>query len=92
MIKFQNSVFIDTENCGSAVGYYITTREYTPKDKPTEYTMSASVVLSDCSHKIDWNFGDDSMAMEKIDAVIGMLQEFRKKLVETEKIISRLNK
>ena len=34
MIVQQNSVFIDPENCGSSIGYYITTSEYTPKDKP----------------------------------------------------------
>lgn len=90
MIKQQNNVFIDPENCGSSVGYYISTSEYTPKDKKTEYSLSATVVLADCSHKIDWGFGIEDV--EKIDAAIAMLQEFRKKYLETEKLVNKLNK
>ena len=37
MIVQQNNVFIDPENCGSSIGYYITTSEYKPKDKPPIY-------------------------------------------------------
>ena len=48
------------------------------------------MVLTDCSHKIDWVFGEDSI--EKIDTAINMLQEFRKKYIETEKLINKLNK
>lgn len=76
MIKQQNSVFIDPENCGSSVGYYITISEYTPKDKPAEYSISSSIVLADCSHKIDWSFSRGDV--DKIDAAICMLVEFRK--------------
>jgi hypothetical protein len=90
MIVQQNSVFIDPENCGSSIGYYITTNEYKPKDKPAVYSTSATIVLADCSHKIDWNFGEDSTA--KIDAAISMLQEFRKKYIEAEKMTAKLNK
>jgi hypothetical protein len=90
MITQQNHVFIDPENCGSGVGYYISTSEYTPKDKKTEYSFSATVVLSDCSHKIDWSFGSESVA--KIDSAISMLQEFRKKYLDVEKLVSKLNK
>lgn len=90
MITQQNNLFIDPENCGSSVGYYININEYTPKDKPTRYSISATVVLADCSHKIDWNFNQGDV--EKIDAVIRMFQEFRKKLVDTEKTIKNLNK
>lgn len=90
MLRQQNSLFIDPENCGSSVGYYITINEHTPKDKPTRYSLSSTVVLTDCSHKIDWNFGEGEL--EKIDNAIGMLQEFRKKYVETIKLIAKLNK
>ena len=90
MLKLQNSVFIDPENCGSSVGYYITISEYTPKDKPPTYSISSTVVLADCSHRIDWGFGAGDT--EKIDAAIDMLQEFRKKFAETEKLVKRLNK
>ena len=90
MLKQQNSVFIDPEDCGSSVGYYITINEYSPKDKPTEYYISSTVVLADCSHKIDWGFSKGDV--DKIDSAIAMLQEFRKKFLETEKLIAKLNK
>lgn len=90
MLKQQNNVFIDPETCGSSIGYYITVGEYTPKDKPVKYSMSANIVLTDCSHKLDWNFAEEQV--EKIDSAIAMLQEFRKKYLETEKLITKLNK
>lgn len=90
MIKQQNSVFIDPENCGSSVGYYITVSEYSPKDKPVQYSLSSTVTLADCSHKIDWGF--DKGGVDKIDTVIKMLQEFRKKFLENEKLVTKLNK
>jgi hypothetical protein len=90
MITQQNNVFIDPQNCGSSVGYYIAVDEYKPKDKSTIYSVRASVVLTDCSHKIDWCFSADSV--EKIDNAISMLQEFRKKYIEIEKTVSELNK
>ena len=86
----QNSVFIDPENCGSSVGYYITVSEYERKDKPIEYSTSATVVFANCSHKIDWSFGGGGL--DKIDSAIKILQEFRKKYAETEKLVGKLNK
>ena len=91
MLKQQNHVFIDPENCGSGIGYYLTINEYTPKDKPTNYSLGATIVLSDCTHKIDWGFSDDT-TVEKVDVVISMLQEFRKKYVEAEKMVEKLNR
>ena len=86
----QNHVYIDPKNCQSGVGYYVTVDEYSPKDKPTVYSVSANVVLEDCSHKIGWDFGAGDI--DKIDAAIGMLTEFRKKFLETEKLVAKLNK
>jgi hypothetical protein len=86
----QNSVFIDPENCGSSLGYYITINEYKPKDKPTVFSMSSNVVLSDCNHKIDWGF--DDAAEDKIDVVIEMLKEFKKKYVATKTMVQKLNR
>lgn len=86
----QNNVFIDPENCGSSIGYYIHIDEYAPKDKPIQYSIAATVVLADCSHKLDWTFGDD--AEDKIDAAFDMLKEFRKKYIETKTMVSKLNK
>ena len=90
----QNSVFIDPKNCGSFVGYHIHMDEYTPKGKPTRYSMSATVVLADCVHKIDWTFNEDDKIgqINKIDLAIGLLQEFRSQFIETEKLIVKLNK
>jgi hypothetical protein len=91
----QNNVFIDPNDCGSSIGYHIKINEYTPKDKPIEYSISATVVLADCSHKIDWNFNEDAEegdAIEKIEAAVSMLQEFKKKFIETQKLVSKLNK
>jgi len=90
MITQQNSLFIDPESCGSSVGYYIKIEEYEPKNRPTEYSTSSTVVLTDCSHKIDWNF--ESGKINKIDAAIKILQEFRRKYLETEKMVLKLNK
>ena len=90
MVRLQNNIFIDPESCGSSIGYYITVNEYHPKDNPVEYSLSANVILADCSHKINWSFDKDKL--EKIDAALGMLQEFRKKYIETEKLIAKLNK
>ena len=81
----QNHVYIDPR-----VGYCVAVYEHTPKDKPTVYSVSANVVLEDCSHKMGWGFGAGDI--DKIDAAIGMLTEFRKKFLETEKLVAKLNK
>lgn len=88
----QNNVFIDPGNSGSSVGYYINIHEYTPKNKPTEYSISAAVVLADCSHKIHWGFADTDDPIEKTEAAISVLQEFKKKYIETQKLVNKLNK
>ena len=90
MYNQQNSVFIAPEECGSSIGYYINVNEYSPKNKPTHYSLAATVVLTDCGHKIEWSFCDDKV--DKIDAAIHMLQEFRKKYIQTEKLISKLTR
>jgi hypothetical protein len=90
MFTQQNHIFIDPENCGSGIGYYLSVSEYTPKSGKTEHSVSATVVLTDCSHKIDWSFSGESV--EKIDDTIKMLQEFRKKYIEAQKMIKALNK
>lgn len=92
MIQQQGHIFIDPESCGSSVGYYITINEkYKAKETDkTKYSMSAIVVLADCSHKIDWAFEED--CLDKIDTAIAKLQEFRKKYIETQKHVEKLNK
>jgi len=91
----QNNVFIDPQECGSSVGYHLHIDEHERKDKPSTYSLSATVVLADCNHKIDWTFfsgDDDTNNTDKIDAAIKMLQEFRKKFVDAQKMLNRLNK
>jgi transposase len=91
-LKQQNSVFIDPENCGSSVGYYITIGEHhNPKTEKDVHLLYATVVLTDCNHKIVWSFSGNGET-DKIDSAISMLQEFRKKYIETEKLVAKLNK
>jgi hypothetical protein len=91
LIKYQNHVYISPEDCGSGVGYHITTSEWKDqKTGKTEYSLSASVKLSDCNRMIDWDFRDDGE--EKINSAISMLQEFRKKYLDTKKVVEELNK
>lgn len=90
-IKFQNHVYLDPSECGSEVGYYITTSDYTDKKTgKTEYSINATVSLADCNRKIDWSF--HSEAVDKIDEAIAMLQEFRKKYLTAKKAIDNLNR
>ena len=93
-INQQNHVFIDPEECGSSVGYHLTLSEFTSKNSSPEFYVSATVVLADCNRKIDWSFADleANKNIEKIDAAIGMLQEFRKKYLDAHKMVTKLNK
>jgi hypothetical protein len=92
----QNSVFIDPENCGSSVGYHIVISNYErTKDNKTAvtYNLSGTVTLADCNHKIDWDFGNSSdNPVEKIDAAIDMLMEFRKNYIVMQKQYAQLSK
>jgi hypothetical protein len=88
-IQQQNSTFIDPQNCGSMVAYRIWVDEYTDTKNKTIYTQYGEIVVTDCSRKIDWGFqGDD---LDKIDAAIVMLQEFRKKYAGMIKYVKQLN-
>ena len=88
----QNNIFIDPENCGSSVGYYLGISEYTDKKAgKTTHSIFANVVLTDCTRRIDWSFNDND-GLSKIDAAIKLLQEFRKKYADTEKMVKQLNK
>ena len=90
MIQNQNHMFIDSAECGSSVGYYLHINEYeSTKESRTEYSLQATVVLTDCNHKIDWSFNDGE---EKIDNAIHMLQEFRKKYLAAKAMVENLNK
>jgi hypothetical protein len=90
----QKHIFIDPKNCGSSVGYYITISEYeNKKEKKIEHNLTGIVVLADCSHKIDWAFdGVDNDQIEKIDAAIGLLQDFRKQYRAAAQMVSNLDK
>jgi hypothetical protein len=89
-IQHQNSVFIDPEECDSSVGYHLELSDYENKGK-TVHSIHGTVVLTDCSHKIAWDFGNEDH-VAKIDAAICMLQEFRKKYVDIKKMADKLSK
>jgi hypothetical protein len=85
----QGHKFLQPEMCGSSVGYYVVLSDYTNKEKTT-YNLSATVALTDCNHKIDWAFEDDSL--EKIDLAIDTLKEFRTKYIAMQKMYAKLSK
>jgi len=88
--------YIDPEGCGSTIGYRIWTEKWTPSKGDPTYTIAATVELSDCNRKIEWDFGIDSTKIDgtetlcKLDTAIGMLEEFRKELVATQKQCKKL--
>lgn len=88
----QNSVFISPHDSGSSIGYYLKLeKDKNHKTKKINYSLNATVVLSDCAHKIDWDFyGEDDFDLEKIDAAIRMLKEFRERYVSVKKELNKL--
>jgi hypothetical protein len=89
--QVQNSRFIHPESCGSAVGYYITVSEHRNKygsKETVSFDLTATIVLSDCSHKIEWTFCEDQL--DKVDAAIDMLKDFRRNLNFANNMVERL--
>jgi len=67
--------YIDPSDCSSSVGYKI-----------TEHAngFNAEIELSDCGRKIQWYFSKDT-GLQKIDAALEMLSNFRKHFVTATK-------
>jgi hypothetical protein len=81
-IKFEpilyasDSKYIDPIGCDSKVSYKLV---------GNSYGLEAEVSLSDCNRHISWSFNEDPDALDKIDAAIGALCEFRKLLGSSQK-------
>ena len=91
----QNHIWIDPENCESAVGYHIHVDEYTPKGAAAIHSVHGTVSLSDCHRKIEWGFSESEGSrgsIEKIDEALEMLMEFRKEYIAANKLATELNK
>jgi hypothetical protein len=74
-----DAIYIDPTNCDSQVSYKINYVEY-GEGADKKKSLNASVLLSDCSRRIDWYFNGDEDSLEKIDKAIGMLNVFRRNL------------
>lgn len=75
------AVYLDPQDSGSVVGYSITSFRQ----------LHASVDLSDCNRKISWMFDNSpgNKALEKVDAVLKIMTEFRQDLVSARKAFNR---
>jgi len=78
-----NSVQLDPTSCGSMIGYTIVLNGE---------SLVGEVTLTDCNHMINWSFGDYEGGVEKVDAAISILSEFRKHYVKAEAEAEALKK
>jgi hypothetical protein len=85
-IHIHGGRFIDPIDCGSTVAWVVDVTVSPPQpDHAREYerdgrvTLSASISLSDCNRRIEWDMSGnrDCTALQKIDAAIAELQDFR---------------
>ncbi len=86
---FAESIYIDPANCDSQVSYKINRTSYGDPERPG---INASVLLSDCSRRIEWYFNGDDEYIEKIDRAIDLLNVFRDLLASEVKKLNRQNK
>lgn len=63
-------VYIDPLDCGSTIGYAITTGRG---------GVRGTINLSDCNRQIEWYF-DKNSSSDKIDKAISILQNFKRTL------------
>lgn len=70
-----DSIYIDPASCDSQISYKINLQTYKGKQN-----LNASVLLSDCSRRIDWYFGHEESSLAKLDKAIKFLNTFRRKL------------
>jgi Iap family predicted aminopeptidase len=61
-----SSAYIDPLNADSTVSYKVLVSD----------SVWGSVLLTDCTRKIEWYFGVDD-SIEKVDRAVAMLQEFK---------------
>lgn len=77
---FHDAAYIDPTDCDSQVSYKINLNEYKHDDGTVKKSINATVLLSDCSRRIDWYFGETDQSLEKIEKAIEMLSAFRRLL------------
>lgn len=85
--------FLDPLNCGSTIGWYVSTR--TSYGQENKVVAEGTVVLSDCSRKIEWSFDREdtfNQNVEKIDKAIDMLMAFRRSLLSANKEADKASK
>lgn len=88
-ILFHDAAYIDPTDCDSQVSYKIKIEEYKKEDGTIKKNISASVLLSDCSRRIDWYFSDSEGSLEKIEKAIEMLSIFRRLLRQESRKIKK---
>lgn len=80
-----NAVYLDPLSCSSTIGYKIIWEKYSEGSEPI---LNASIHLADCSHKIEWYFSNDESMLDKVNAAISILNEFKKKYAtELKKVV-----
>jgi len=67
---------LDPLACGSEISYKLC---------GFYYNLEGTVILSDCNRKIEWSFNNSNDSVDKIDAVIDVLTQFRRDLVKAQK-------
>ena len=81
------SIYIDPQDCDSQISFKINRVTY---HQGKEKNLTASVLLSDCTRRIDWYFNQEPDSIKKLDRAINMLQKFKRHLVaESKKIGAR---
>jgi hypothetical protein len=55
-------------------------------------SLTGSITLTDCTHMINWCFGDYDSGVEKVDVAISILSEFRKHYVKAKAEAEALKK
>ena len=78
-----NSVQLDPMSCRSMIGYTIVL---------DGESLWGSINLTDCTHMINWSFGDCEGGAEKVEAAISILSEFRKHYVKAKAEAEALKK
>lgn len=76
------SAYLDPDNCNSKISYKVAKRRNYRRGK-----LYGSVILSDCTHEIEWYFYDTLDPLTKVDKAIAMLNSFREDYIAAQKKI-----
>jgi hypothetical protein len=97
LLNAAGGCFINPEDCGSMIRWVVDVTYENPKplakleyDRKGRVWLSASVGLSDCSRRIEWELsGGEISNIEKLDNAIGELRKLRTVLVRANKLYER---